>query len=72
MGAVLPRPARIAVLCDDLMRSARRRVLVSIERSFRQIDLYWHDLRHAGACRLLTEHVDIRTIRLMLGHADIR
>ena len=45
---------------------------MSIERSFRQIDLYWHDLRHAGACRLLTEHVDIRTIRLMLGHADIR
>jgi integrase len=38
----------------------------------RQIDLHWHDLRHEGACRLLAEHVDIRTIQLMLGHADIK
>jgi len=37
-----------------------------------QIDLHWHDLRHEGACRLLAEHVDIRTIQLMLGHADIK
>jgi hypothetical protein len=36
----------------------------------RQIDLHWHDLRHEGACRLLAEHVDIRTIQLM-RHADI-
>jgi site-specific recombinase XerD len=34
--------------------------------------LHWHDLRHEGACRLLAEHVDIRTIQLMLGHADIK
>jgi hypothetical protein len=27
--------------------------------------------RGEGACRLLAEHVDIRTIQLMLGHADI-
>ncbi len=38
----------------------------------RQIDLHWHDLRHEGACRLLAEEVDIRTIQLMLGHADIK
>src|SRR4029450_11490102 len=37
-----------------------------------QIDLHWHDLRHEGACRLLAEHVDIRTIQLMLGHGDIK
>ena len=40
--------------------------------NLREIDLHWHDLRHEGACRLLTEHVDIRTIQLMLGHADIK
>ena len=37
----------------------------------RQVDPHWHDLRHEGACRLLAEHVDIRTIQLMLSHADI-
>jgi site-specific recombinase XerD len=36
------------------------------------LDPQGHDLRHEGACRLLAEHVDIRTIPLMLGHADIK
>ena len=27
----------------------------------RQLDLHWHDLRHEGACRLLSDGVDIRT-----------
>ncbi len=38
----------------------------------RQIDLQWHDLRHEGACRLLSDGVHIRTIQLIRGHADIK
>ena len=38
----------------------------------RDIDLHWHDLRHEGACRLLSDGVDIRNVQLILGHADIK
>jgi integrase len=35
----------------------------------RRVDLRWHDLRHEGACRMLSDGADIRIIQLMLGHA---
>jgi site-specific recombinase XerD len=37
-----------------------------------ETDLHWHDLRHEGACRVLADGVDIRIIRLMLGHASVQ
>jgi len=48
-------------------------VLGALNREqLQRIDLRWHDLRHEGACRLLADGVDIRIIRLMLGHASIQ
>ena len=48
-------------------------VLGALNREqLQRIDPRWHDLRHEGACRLLADGVDIRIIRLMLGHASIQ
>ena len=52
-------------------RSTRKGAAWNREQ-LQRIDLHWHDLRHEGACRLLSDGVDIRTIQLMLGHADIK
>jgi site-specific recombinase XerD len=39
---------------------------------FAEIDLRWHDLRHAAACRWLSRGLDLRAIQLLLGHADLK
>jgi integrase len=38
----------------------------------RKIDLHWHDLRHEAACRWLAAGLDLRSIQLLLGHADLK
>ena len=37
-----------------------------------EIDLHWHDLRHEAACRWLAKGLDLRSIQLLLGHADLK
>jgi integrase len=40
--------------------------------ALKQIDLHWHDLRHEAACRWLAAGLDLRSIQLLLGHADLK
>jgi hypothetical protein len=54
------RDRRIGTDEEQSLLSAAQ-VMNSTEHKF-QIDLHWHDLRHEGACRLLADGVDIRTI----------
>jgi integrase len=70
---LLDREASALLLIANGHDTKRAKPGARVDRAkLRQIDLHWHDLRHEGACRLLAEHVDIRTIQLMLGHADIK
>src|SRR5262249_1126494 len=54
------------------MRSTEEPVESNRRFSHSRTDLHWHDLRHEGARRLLADGVDIRTIQLMVGHADMK
>jgi integrase len=40
-------------------------------KTFRSIDLHWHDLRHEYACRLAERGVPITKIQYLLGHASV-
>ncbi len=55
-----PLARRLAGVRGDTKR-AKLGARVDREK-LRQIDLHWHDLRHEGACRFLSDGVDIRTI----------
>jgi len=43
----------------------------SCKATLKELDLYWHDLRHECAYRCLEDGLDVREIQVLLGHAKL-